>query len=95
MVELGSSDSMTCFNVSIRDDSVVELDEKFVVNLMLPLDSVGVGLGSPNQTCIIIENDDSEYATTPTPPLLAPPPHSPLPLPLPQTTQMSVWNFSV
>lgn len=60
IVMLGPTDNMTCFNIPIRDDSVVELDEKFAVDLMLPLGNVGAQLSSLDQTCIVIENDDSE-----------------------------------
>ena len=51
------------FTVTIRDEGLVELDEKFYIELEIPsaaATSCSVVKGSPDNATVIIRNDDGE-----------------------------------
>ena len=51
------------FTVTIRDEGLVELDEKFYIELEIPpsaATSCSVVNGSPDNATVIIQNDDGE-----------------------------------
>ena len=53
-------DSSMTLSVVIRDDSVVEYQERFLLALSVPKGERGVVLREPRRVAVIIANDDSK-----------------------------------
>lgn len=49
-----------CINVTVVDDTVVEMDEQFRVGVVYSAGQPGVLLGTPSEASITIINDDGE-----------------------------------
>lgn len=49
-----------CINVTVVDDTVVEMDEQFRVRVIYSAGQPGVLLGTPSEASITIINDDGE-----------------------------------
>ena len=77
---------MTCVNITIHDND--ECNEVFVVELWPH--NTGVEVGDRNQASIVVEENDGEYISLPTPPHTCPHPlthaHTPSHLPTPPHT---------
>ena len=54
------ADTSTGVQVVIRDDSVVEYQERFIVALSVPDTETGVVLAQPRRVVVTISNDDCE-----------------------------------
>lgn len=59
-VTFGPSDVHILFNVSIINDAVLELEENFTLSIQLSRAQVriGVELGDPSETVVVINDDD-------------------------------------
>ena len=59
------NDTVVCVDIPIIDDSVLEQNETFIVNLVRPIVSSGVEIGNMNKSFLTIQNDDSKHIYKP------------------------------
>ena len=55
------NDTVVCVDIPIIDDSVLEQNETFIVNLIRPIVSSGTDIGNISRSFLAIQNDDSKH----------------------------------
>ncbi len=59
-VTISENETQICMDVMLSDDDILEEDEDFLLSLATTDDNINVTL-SPNETRVIIMNDDSRW----------------------------------
>jgi len=61
-VTFGATDTMQFVNIPINDDDILENTEQFIVELSVPdpARNIGVREGTPSETTVIINDNDSK-----------------------------------
>ncbi len=59
-ITFSENETQICLDVTLSDDDILEEDEDFLLSLATTDDNINVTL-SPNETRVIIMNDDSRW----------------------------------